>query len=173
MQLRHELPAHLKPVLMFGYYTGARKSEILSLKWPQIDLDAGTAYLEPGSTKNGQARIIPLHGELLDSVKELKTSRGPGPPDCPYVFSRAGKAIGSFHVSWRSACKRAGLDGRLFHDLRRTAVRNMVRAGVPERVAMAISGHKTRSVFDRYNIVVENDLHTAARQLESYLRGFN
>ena len=173
LALQHELLDYLRPVLTFGYYTGAREGEILGLKWHQVSLTARTVNLEPGTTKNNQPRTIPLTGVLLETLKILKASRDVKFPDCEYVFSRGGKRIGSFHVAWRSACKRAGLAGKLFHDLRRTAVRNMVRAGVPERVAMAISGHKTRSVFDRYNIVAERDLHDAAHRLEIHLNNLH
>ena len=169
LALRRELPEYLKPVLTFAYFTGAREGEVLNLKWNQVDLEARTVHLEPGTTKNDQPRTIPLCSELLEALRTQKTIRDARFPYCDYVFSRNGRKVGNFQTAWKSACARAGITGKLFHDLRRSAVRNMVRAGVPERVAMAISGHKTRSVFDRYNIVAERDLHEAARRLENHL----
>src|SRR5262249_1753578 len=77
-----------------------------------------------------------------------------------------GQQVKYFRRRWAKACQEIGLVGRIPHDFRRTAVRNLVRAGVPERVAMMITGHKTRSIFDRYNIVSEGDLAEAARKID-------
>jgi integrase len=178
--LRHRdaMPAEIKPVTTFAYWTGCRRGEILSLLWSQVDLLEKVVRLDPGETKNDEGRVIPLGGELLEMLKMQKSIRDEKWPGCPWVFSRGAKPIRTFGGAWAKACIAADLfvmedreakPTRLFHDLRRTGVRNLVRAGVPERVAMAISGHKTRSVFDRYNIVSERDLHDAARRLDNYV----
>ena len=167
------LPRHLKPIVTFAYYTGCRRNEILSLQWNQIDLAKNIVRLEPGTTKNGEARQIPLTADLTATLRILNEQRD---NKCPWVFTYLGKRIHTFTSGWNNACTVAGLvddkgrHSKLFHDLRRTGVRNLVRAGVPETVAMKISGHRTRSVFDRYNIVNEQDLTNAAERLSAYIR---
>ncbi len=83
----------------------------------------------------------------------------------PWVFTRRGNQIKSYDAAWRSACKRAGLEGKMVHDFRRTAIRNMVRAGIPKHTAMQLSGHRTASLFDRYDIHDLQDLEEATAQL--------
>ncbi|MEE8131371.1 MAG: tyrosine-type recombinase/integrase, partial [Vicinamibacterales bacterium] len=124
---------------------------------------------DPGTTKNDDGRVFPMTDKLRHLLEEqwqvtraLATSTG---RICPWVFHRDGKPIRSFAKTWQTACRKAGCPGRIPHDFRRTAVRNLVRAGVPERVAMQLTGHKTRSVFERYNIVSDGDLRTAAARL--------
>jgi integrase len=163
------LRPEIKPVAEFAYEVGWRLREILNLEWRHVDLNEGTVRLDPGTTKNGEGRVAYLSPALLDllraqraATRELELKKG---IIILWVFHRRGKRILRFLASWRTACRNAGVPGMFFHDLRRTAVRNMVRAGIPERVAMQISGHKTRSVFERYNIVSESDLRDAAERL--------
>jgi integrase len=175
LAVKRALPEEIRPVITFAYYTGCRKGEILGLLWSQVDLVERVVRLEPGETKNNEARMIPLVADLYEVLKLQRETRDRHFPESHWVFSRAGRPILRFERAWESACQRAGVvtaEGRaanLFHDLRRTGVRNLLRAGVPERVAMMISGHKTRAVFDRYNIVSESDLKDAARRLGDYL----
>ena len=165
LALREKLPAYLKPVLTFGYFTGWRKGEIFGLKWNQVDLCEGIVRLEPGTTKNNEGRTLYMEPELLEILKNLHKQRR---MDCLFVFHLNGRKIGDSRKSWDKACTTIGKPGLLFHDLRRSAIRNMVRAGIPERVTMTISGHKTRSVFDRYNIVSQDDLKDAAKKRQKF-----
>lgn len=161
--------ADLKPIIEFAYLTGCRRGEILGLRWSQFDATAGNVRLNPGETKNAEARTIPLTPGLKTLLLRVKKERDEAWPWAEYIFTRAGQRILDFRGAWEAACSAAGLEGQLFHDLRRCGVRNLVRAGVPEKVAMTISGHKTRAVFDRYSIVSERDLDEAAAKLSIYL----
>jgi len=166
--LRGVLPDHVKVPLIMAYWTGMRAGEILKLQWDQLDLERGLLRLEPGTTKNNQGRLVPLVKEVIGALWKWKQRTLHRYPSCPWVCHYRGKRLLNIPTkSWRKACQRVGLKGKLFHDLRRTAVRNMVRAGISERVAMVISGHKTRSVFDRYDIVSEADLTLARTRLEA------
>jgi integrase len=166
------LPEDLQGVVTFAYCTGWRiPSEVLPLTWAQVDFRAGVVRLEPRSTKNDEGRTFPFDAlpelaALLRAQRERTTAleRATGRV-LPHVFHRDGQPIRYFRRAWLSACRRAGLVGMIPHDFRRTAVRNLVRAGVPERVAMQLTGHKTRSVFDRYNIVNERDLRDGVSRL--------
>ncbi|MBI3007563.1 MAG: site-specific integrase [candidate division NC10 bacterium] len=178
LAVQAQLPEHLRPAAAFAYKTGWRKEEVLGLTWDRVDLQKGIVRLDPGSTKNGDGRTVVLPGDIRlvlqqqwEKARAFVLALNPDATPCnvaaavPWAFHHGGRRILSLRKAWASACEKAKVPGRLFHDLRRTAVRNMVRAGIPERVAMAISGHKTRSVFDRYNIVSEGDLQEAARKL--------
>ncbi len=176
LKMKQALPKDLRPLLVFAYHTGCRKGEILTLRWEQVDLSERLVRLHPGATKNDEPRVIPIAGELYKMLQAQRRLRDGEFPDCEFVFSRAGVPIRNFRKAWDQACIEAklvdsfGAASRMFHDLRRTGVRNLIRAGVPEKTAMAISGHKTRSVFDRYNIVSEGDLKDAAVKLAAYLK---
>jgi integrase len=162
------LPPALKPVITFAYITGWRiPSEVVKLQWRQVDFNGGTIRLDPGTTKNREGRVFPMTAQLRKLLKKQRTGSRRRPSIVPWVFHRQGEPIVSLLKAWKAACVAAGCPGLIPHDLRRTAVRNLVRAGIPERVAMQMTGHKTRSVFERYNIVSEGDLTAAGRRLDA------
>lgn len=171
--VRKHLPAPWRSVMTFALLTGWRvRSEVLPLTWAQVDPGAAVVRLEAGTTKNSEGRTFP-YGRLpelkvviaaQERVRDELKAKG---TICPYVFpDEQGKRLPAFYSDvWREACRLAGCPGKIPHDFRRTAVRNLVRAGVPEKTAMMLTGHKTRSVFDRYDIVDEKDLADAVARL--------
>ena len=151
---------------------GLAQGEISSLKWTDVDRDAGAIRLRPEAAEIGRGRIVMLEGDLAELIDRRWESRlfekDGNVRVTARVFHRDGNPVGDFKKAWVTACRAAGVAGKLFHDLRRTAARNMVRAGVSERVAMAVTGHVTRSMFDRYNIVSEEDLRMANQKTTMY-----
>ncbi|MFI5056908.1 MAG: tyrosine-type recombinase/integrase [Candidatus Acidiferrales bacterium] len=152
---------YLRSMLALAYSFGFRRGELLTLKVSDCDLLGGTIRLR--TSKNGEPRTVPLTAETRGLLAACISGKDAEEP----VFTRNGKAVSDFRGSWDAATTKAGCPGLLFHDLRRSAVRNMVRGGIPEVVCMKISGHKTRAVFDRYNIVSGRDLADAAEKIES------
>jgi integrase len=157
----------------FAYLTGWRtQSEVLPLEWRNVDFTGrGEVRLDPHSTKNGEARVFPMTVELRALLEAQRAYTDQVQREqqriIPYVFHREGQPIRDFRYAWKKACRLAGVPGMVRHDMRRSGIRNMVRDGITERVCMALSGHKTRSVFERYNIVSEGDLVDAAAKMDA------
>jgi integrase len=167
-----ELPAEIKRIAVVAYYTGWRKNEILGLTWARIDFEHKVMRLDPNTTKSDKGRTFPF-GELPPLAEALRAQRAYTDEVqrklgavIPWVWHREdGSRICKIDEAWKAARKRAGCPGRLFHDFRRTAVRNLVRAGVPEHWAMALTGHETPEVFRRYSITNEADLKQGVQRL--------
>jgi integrase len=157
----------------FAFLTGWRRTEVFTLTWSQVDWAGGFFRLEPGTTKNQEGRAFPI----TPALRVILERRQENTRRCeraqariiPPVFHRKGRPIQSFRRSWKKACEKAGLPGLRFHDLRRSAVRNLERASVPRSVAMKLTGHKTESVYRRYAIVAEADLKEAGVKLTAAL----
>lgn len=185
-QVCAHLPPELAAVVMFGFITAWRSNEVVGLTWDRVDFTGrGRVWLDGDMTKNGEPRTFKMTTELrqvlearwAEHEKLKKAGR-----IVAHVFHREklmpqpdggewklvpGQPIVSFIKAWRAACTAAGFPGRIFHDLRRSAVRNFVRAGIGEDVAMKLSGHKTRSMLTRYNIIAESDYDDAADKLDA------
>jgi integrase len=167
LRLQDALPEDLRDPVAFLYYSGWRVSEMRALEWRDTDLAGGVVRLRPENSKTKHARTLPLRGELKAILDRADAKRI---LDCMNVFHRAdGGPIALFRKSWATACDKAKVGAILVHDLRRTAVRNLIRAGVPEHTAMAVTGHKTASIFRRYDIVTEDDLARAVDSVNTHL----
>jgi len=173
-ELLGALPSYLRPLVTFLYWCGVRLGEAQQIQWGQVKLDGPQPciLLHEEQTKSGEARVVPLPAVLVNMLLPLRDD-----PSAT-VFDST-----NLRTEWARACAAVGLgtlverksangypwhhySGLKVHDLRRSAVRNLRLAGIPEGVAMKISGHKTRDVFDRYNIVDATDVVEAMRQVE-------
>jgi integrase len=157
---------YFKPILITAFDTGMRKAEIMKLEWSQVDLTAGRIRLEGRDTKSREPRLIVMTERLCATLKEHRKGKVSSPV---WVFlnPETGAPWVDLKRPWTRACEKAGLPGLWFHDLRRSFVTNMRKAGVPESVCMKLSGHKTRAVFERYNIIDSGDLEAAIRAMEN------
>ena len=171
--VRRRLPPDLSDFVSFLHVTGWRwRSEAARLRWTNVAFDAAEVRLEPGTTKTGEGRVFPFTAELRGLLERRRAITRDRERELgrtvPHVFTRPnGAPLGTFNKAWATACRAAGVPGRVLHDFRRTAVRNLVRAGVPERVAMQMVGWKSRQMLDRYHIVSPADLIEAARKLDA------
>ena len=164
--LQAQSAPHLRVINLVAYQTGMRSGEILNLTWDRVDLKAGLIRLKAEDTKTDEARIIPLTPELTASLKDLYKLRYLHEA---HVFLVDGKSVQSVKTAFKAACRRAEITGFRFHDFRHTAVTNMRRAGIDHLTIMRITGHKTLSVFKRYNSFLEGDLKDAAHRFNTYL----
>ena len=192
-RLTAHMPADLGRMVLFGFLTGWRLGEIQGLEWRNVDFKVGEIRLDPGTTKNRKGRVFPftreIRGILETAIPKAKATVAPEneavtPMKAKGMPAPAEKVFrqGAFRKTWATANHLAGLpctvipkkDGRprrikaqrTFHDLRRSAAREMVRQGIPEKHIMALMGWETRSVFDRYNIVSGADLREAVKRLD-------
>jgi len=179
-RLREGLPPRLQPLVETAYVTGWRKGELLSRDFEHVDFEHGWLRLEPGETKSGEGRQFPLTATLRAVLEEQWERRGQVEQeygtevDALFFYYApsdnglpAGRRIKSFRRAWDTARTEAELPDLLFHDLRRSAARNMIRAGVPQSVAQEYTGHETAALFRRYNIVDESSLREQASKLDA------
>jgi integrase len=180
-RLASHLPTPLAEMVWFGFLTGWRLEEIKSLEWRNVDLKTGQIRIDVGEDKNRAGRVIPMSAQVRSLLESLKTPHTIN----PYVF----RGVGEFRKTWKTACYKAGLPcdiapiqirskvqnrvkvlkaHRTFHDLRRSFAREMSNRGIREGAIMKFAGWKTRSVFDRYNIVSEADLHDAVEKMDDH-----
>ncbi|MCP4599102.1 MAG: site-specific integrase [Proteobacteria bacterium] len=152
-----------KPILLVAFETGMRRSEILHLRWDQLDIRQGVIRLAQADTKSGKPRIIILTTRVKNALASL-----PRPIKGGFVFTNSAtdKPYNDIKKQFKRACHSAGMEGVWFHDLRRSFVTAARRRGVPESVIMKMTGHRTRNVFERYNVVSDDDLRTAVELIE-------
>ena len=163
--LQHIPDPDVQDFVAWAFRTGMRRGEIARLEWSM--LDKNVLFIPGTITKNKKGRSFGFAGEAAEIMSRRVQARRLG---CPLIFHREGRPMGPFRDLWRSALKRAGLpQDRLVHDLRRSAVRHLVQSGVDPLIAMKVSGHRTRSMLDRYSIVTEQETAAAMKRVDNWV----
>ena len=179
-------------MFVVAYHISNRKSALLDLEWPQVDFKNGVIRFIRMQNRKPVPVAAPIYGDMHEWLRRQKAFRDEHFPECKFVFfwypvdceidptskkghggrrNAPGAQIKSFYESWRAAVKNAGFPDLLFHDLRRSAVRNMVeKIGMSEKRAMEISGHKTRSCFERYHIVSLADIQESGQKMDKWMK---
>src|SRR5215469_2624242 len=165
--IRDALPPYGRISFVIAYHTGPRKGEIRKIEHERIDLKAKRIQLPGRTTKNGKPRYLPIYGDM---EAEIDMALSTADRNCPFLVQHNGKPVFDFEKAWNTARKAAGVPQALFHDLRRTALTNMIEAGLSEKEAMEIIGHRARTVFDRYHIVSPRRLRENAEKLGQHLK---
>ena len=180
--IHENLPAYLRDFFEFAYLCGTRKRHLAHTTWAHWDRAAREFTWSAKEVKAKRPHILPLDGRPLEIIEGRYAHQA---LHCPYVFhgryctpgrrpSQQYGCVGDFKRVWETACKNAGfpigrkLGGYVFHNTRHTAVTNLVNAGVPAHEAMAVSGHRTRSVFDRYSLTLKEQTRAALRRTTDY-----
>lgn len=163
------LPAHIQPAIELAFWVGWRKREVLTLEWQDVDWQHGVLRLRPIYSKTDEGRSVGISGAIREILEHQWAARVVDDRIVPYVFHRNGQPLRNIDKAWQKARAASRLDGKLIHDFRRTAARNMIFAGAPEKVAMQVTGHKTRAVFDRYVIVPPEQTQQALEQMAAFV----
>ncbi len=181
LKILDKLPASIRPIFVCGFHVSSRKGELLKIRWDQVE--EGLIILSPFDTKNKTGRALPIYGDMVEVLKEQRRIKDERFPECEHVFfwhaedvmlshggrrTIPGARIKKFAASWDKAVTAAGFPGLLFHDLRRTAERNMKKAGMDQDMRMKISGHKTPSMSTRYNIIVADDIAEEKARMDTW-----
>lgn len=185
LKVLEHLPPSIRPLFISGFHVSTRKGELLKLRWTQVDFGAGIITLSPFDTKNKTGRLLPIYGDMVDALNQQKRIRDEQFPWCDHVFfwrtedvmlahsglrAAPGSPIKAFKDAWKKAVTAAGYPKLLFHDLRRTAERNMTDAGMDQTRRMHISGHKTASMSTRYNIIVADDIAEEKARMDTWFK---
>lgn len=158
-----QLPRHAALIVHFAYLTGMRAGEIFRLTWNKVDMANRMVKLGAADTKTSEPRVIYLCDKALAILGEAGKVRS---LEHSQVFTYRGRPIKGIRTAFLKACKKAGIKDFRFHDLRHTFNTNMRKAGVEQSVIMKLTGHKTASMFYRYNTVDSEDAREAFRKLE-------